>query len=223
MRVKYKEDEFVNKITFDLMNPSISQANALLTFLSFSADKIDTEEKNMLELTLNYCYKMQNLIKTYEMINKLDVIKSEMKYESVDLYEITRAFIKDYKIVYKYNNLKTKYSNKEPFIVYGDCDMIEKAVEIIIMEAIYTARKDSIIEVEFLKNKREIQYLVKNKSIYMEFQKIEENKKRINFHEKNYAPGYYLAKECILAHYGRMITEHYPDKTHIYGFALPIK
>ncbi len=221
MKTKAKEDEFVNKIIYDLWSPSISQSNAISTFLSLTSSKITLKEKNLLELTLNYCYKMQNLIKTYELINKFNYTKSDLHYEYIDLYALTKEYLEDYKVVFKCNDIKVEYSSKKPFVIYADGDMTEKIIRIILMQSIYSAKQNSTINIEFSDNKNNLSFYVKNKSFYMEFDRIKNIKKPTIEDEKIVAPGYYLVKELIHLHFGTVITENYPDGTHIFGFTIP--
>ena len=51
---------------------------------------------------------------------------------------------------------------------------------------------------------------------------IEQNKKAIGFQERTYAPGYYLARRYINAHFGKIIAECLPDNKHMLGFTIPI-
>ena len=221
MKTKAKEDEFVNKIINDLWSPSISQSNAISTFLSLTSSKITPKEKNLLELTLNYCYKMQTLIKTYELINKFNCNKSGLHYEYIDLYALTKEYLQDYKIVFKCNGIKVEYSSKKPFFIYADIDMIEKILKIILMQSVYSAKQNSLIIIEFLKDKNNFSYCVKNKSFHMEFDAIKNLKKPALTNEKIIAPGYYLIKEYIHLHFGTVIAENYPDDTHVFGFTIP--
>ena len=228
MKIIEKKDEYFAKIIHDLKTPANAQARALESLLETCSKKINQEEKDLIELTLNSCNYMQNLIEVFCSVYKLNYEKIELNYEKFDIIKLINDTIKELRVLLKYHelNLAIKSSHKA-IIVNADKLQIKRVIENILSNEIEHAFKNSIIEIELIKNKSSFIFHAKNKSKYIEPKALKEifEKFKTNYTSTNRIAsglGLYLSKEIIKAHFGKMIAKSYSNDTNIFGFSIPI-
>ncbi|MBQ7286334.1 MAG: hypothetical protein IJW73_01070 [Candidatus Gastranaerophilales bacterium] len=86
-------EECTLKIIHDLKTPIAAQIAALESFLKTTSSKINQEEKDLIELTLNSCNYTQKLVDTYSVVQKLNYKSLELNYENFDVAEFIETCI----------------------------------------------------------------------------------------------------------------------------------
>ncbi len=227
MKTHIKKEEFLAKIIHDLKTPTLAQISALEVFLANSSDKLNENEKELIELTLNSCNYMQNLIETFNIVYKMDFEQIHLNYEKFNIVNLIKEVQNEIKILLKYNKLNIELKSSKEIIVNADKLQIKRVLENILSNAINNSYKNSTIYINVAKTKSSIQLEVKNNSPYIESKILEEIFEKFksypSLHKKaGIGLGLYLSKEIINAHYGKMIAKSFEDNINIFGFELPL-
>lgn len=228
MKIQTKKDEFLAKIIHDLKTPTTAQIKALESFLATCSDKINEEEKDLIELTLNSCNYMQKLIDTFGSVYKLNFENIILSYEKFSIIDLINKTIQELNILLKYYNLKIEFKYNNDIIVNADRLQIKRVLENLISNAINYAFKNSTIYIQTELKKGEVTFEIKNSSHFIEPKILKEIFEKFKTHPSNYNKagvglGLYLSKEIIHAHFGKMIAKSYPDDVNIFGFVIPEK
>ncbi len=228
MRTHAKKDDFFAKVIYDLKTPTAAQIKALELFLSTSSEKISSEEKELIELTLNSCNYMQNLIETFSAVYKLEHEQIRLQYSKFDVSELIDQINHSLGVLLKYHELKIKIKTEKNMVINADKSQIKRVIENILSNAINYSFKNTTIYINATINKNILKFEIQNNSPYIEpemLNKIFEKFKTISTRRNRTGAGLglYLSKEIINAHYGKMIAKSYPDNVNILGFEIPIK
>ncbi len=226
MKTKDKNQHILNKVIYGLTTPANAHINALESFLTTASDKIDAEEKELIELTLNSCMQVQKLIENLNFICKSDNESLKLNYEKFNISEIIENVSKENNILLKYNNLSIKHTN-EDIVVYADKTHIKRAIENLLSYCINNAHKNSQIEILSAKINSHACIQIKTKGNQVSFQDLnnlfENNIYYTSYNKTLTNLGLYLTKEIINLHCGKIINHNYPNNTNIIGFSIPIK
>ena len=228
MKIQNQKDDFLAKIIHDLKTPTIAQIKALECFLSTCSDKINQDEKDLIELTLNSCNYMQKLIETFNFVHKLNYEEIILNYEKFSLISLIENTINELKILLKYYNLNVEFKYDEEIVVNADKLQIKRVLDNLISNSINYAFKNSTIYISTEAKKGEISIEIRNNSPYIEPKILKEIFEKFKTYPSNYNKagvglGLYLSKEIIHAHFGKMIAKSYPDNINIFGFIIPEK
>ena len=198
-----QRENYISTISHDLKIPVIAQMRALELLSDGSLGKLNPEQKEMIDLTLESCKSV------YDM---LDAILAAYKYENKKLPLIFSIF----NIEKMFNNISYKLKpllerknihinlKLETFEVFGDEKNLEKAIEKLLEYCIYSSVQNSNITVETSKISNDFQMLISCKTLCdKDFSdNLEENFGKIgsnlNLH---------LAKQIIESHNGNIIFE----------------
>ena len=112
MKIKERQDKFLSAVMDNLKVPTIAQIKALELFLSTSSDKINPEEKDLIELTLNSCNNMQKMIDNFSFISKLNSEKINLDYKYFNFKELTEGILEEMSILLKYSELNSIFVQK---------------------------------------------------------------------------------------------------------------
>jgi len=222
-----KKDEYIAKIIHDLKTPINAQITALELFLETTNNKISQEEKDLIELTLNSCNYMQNLIEVFNSVHKLNFESIKLNYEKFDVVELVESLLNELKILIKYYELEVSFNCSEKIIINADKLQIKRVLENLISNSINYAFKNSTIKISLNKIGGSLFFEIKNNSPYIEahilkeiFQKYKTNAGLYN--KSGVGLGLYLSNEIIRAHRGEMHAKSYQDDINIFGFSIPI-
>lgn len=227
-KTEIKKDEYLAKIIHDLKTPTFAQIKALESFLSTGSNKISTEEKDLIELTLNSCNYMQKLIETFSSVLRLNHETIKLNYEKFNINNLIQDSINELKILLKYNELEILFKNNDEVIITADKIQIKRVIENLLSNSINYAHKNSIIKICSEKSKNYFIFKIENKSPYIEPKIIKEIFEKYKTHASCYNKagvglGLYLSKEIINAHFGRMIVQSSVKDINVFGFEIPIE
>ena len=154
-KLRTKQDEYLSKIIHDLKTPTCAQIKALESFLITGSEKISTEEKDLIELTLNSCNYMQKLIEIFSQVHKLNYEKIKPNYEKFIVNELVKNSINELKILLKYHELEINLKEEKEIIITADKLQVKRVIENLISNSINHSFNNSVIEIsiEEIKNK----------------------------------------------------------------------
>ena len=95
MKIKEKKEDLLANIIYDLKTPTNAQITALESFLKTSGKKINSEEKDLIELTLNSCLHVQKLIDNFSSAYRLNFENLKLNYEKFDIANMINTIIKE--------------------------------------------------------------------------------------------------------------------------------
>lgn len=222
-----KKDDYLVKIIDSFKTPALAQINALKSFLVTAGEKISTEEKDLIELTLNSCRHIQNLTEIYSLVHKLNYENLRLNYEKFDFNDLIVNCLKEFSILLKYYEINIAFLPKNEIIINADKNKIKKVIENLVIESINQAFKKSTMELNISQNKNFLVFEIKSRSPYIDVELMDEcfrkNKSNTSVMSKTVKElGFYLSGEIINAHYGTMIVKSFPDNINIFGFAIPL-
>ncbi len=222
------DTEIFAKIISDFKMPIIHQIDALKSFLDTSCLKMNEEEKELIELTLNSCKIMHNFADIFLMVYKNAFENNNLEYEKFDFIAVLNEIVEDYTMLIKYYNLELELKTPETLKVYADKTKIKKILENLILNNIDTAFKNTKIIIEVLNKDTEIEFKIKSKSKHVKQNVINEiftkNKKQNSLYQKpSKGLGLYVTNEVIKAHLGKTFAKSYTNDTNVFGFSIPTK
>lgn len=227
MRARTKKDEYLAKIIHDLKTPASAQIKALEQFLEQSSGKISQEEKELIELTLNSCNYMQNLIETFSAVNKLEHDKIRLYYNRFNIRDLIDEIMNELRVLIKYHGLKIKINTGKDIIVNADKLQLKRVIENILSNAINHSFKDTEITIEAIEHKGNLKVQIRNSSPHLKPEVLKEIFEKFKTRANAYTGvgtglGLYLSKEIIHAHFGTMIAKSFPDNVNVFGFEIPV-
>lgn len=228
MKSRVKKDEYLSKIIHDLKTPASAQIQALELFLEQSGSKINEEEKELIELTLNSCNYMQNLIETYSAVSKLEHDKLRLYYNKFAIGDLIEEIKNELRVLLKYHSLKLEIKIHKNVVISADRLQLKRVIENIISNSIKHSFKNTEICIDVTESRGKLKVEIKNHSPYIKpihlkeaFEKYKSMPSPV-YTGVGSGLGLYLSKEIIHAHFGSMIARSYPDDVNIFGFEIPV-
>ena len=227
MKLTEKKDEYLAKIIHDLKTPTIAQIRALESFLSSTGDKIEQEEKELIELTLNSCNYMQRLIEIFSSVYKLNHEEIKLYKERFNVVELVDEILKELGILLKYYDLELEVDSVDEIIIKADKIQLKRVMENLFSNCINYAFKNTKVFIQIKKQGENLIFQTKNHSSYIEPKILKEIFKKYKTYASSYNKagvglGLYLSNEIISAHHGEMIAKSSIDNVNTFGFIIPI-
>ena len=205
-----QRETYISTLSHDLKIPTIAQIRALELLINGNLGEINNEQKEILNLTLDSCYSMYDMLSTILSTYKYENNDVILNYEKISMQELLDdAFSKTGKTL-RNKNIQVKVSSKDKFVsVYADKMQMKKAFENLIDFCVANAYNDTVICCEIDKD------IVSNSvSISLLYESPYVNPKSINnmfemyttsaekFNKVGSSLNLYLAKQIITAHNG---------------------
>lgn len=205
-----QRETYISTLSHDLKIPTIAQIRALELLVNGNLGEINNEQKEILNLTLDSCYSMYDMLSTILSTYKYENNDVILNYEKISMQELLDdAFSKTGKTL-RNKNIQVKVSSKDKFVsVYADKMQMKKAFENLIDFCVANAYNDTVICCEIDKD------IVSNSvSISLLYESPYVNPISINnmfemyttsaekFNKVGSSLNLYLAKQIITAHNG---------------------
>lgn len=205
-----QRETYISTLSHDLKIPTIAQIRALELLINGNLGEINNEQKEILNLTLDSCYSMYDMLSTILSTYKYENNDVILNYEKISMQELLDdAFSKRGKTL-RNKNIQVKVSSKDKFVsVYADKMQMKKAFENLIDFCVSNAYNNTVICCEIDKD------IVSNSvSISLLYESPYVNPISINnmfemyttsaekFNKVGSSLNLYLAKQIITAHNG---------------------
>ena len=222
------ESDIFTKVICNFKTPILAQIGALNSLLSTANQKINNEERELVELTLNSCGVLQNLIDVFLIAYKMSFSAITPEYEKFDFSELIKDIVLEFKILLKYYNIELDLKIPENISLYADKNLLKQIIKNLIFNNINTAYKGSKAEIEIQIKNSELEFQIKTQSNYLEpymLKEIFEKEKKYNsqYSKPSISLGLYMLNKIIHIHYGSVFIKSYPNNVNIFGFILPMK
>lgn len=224
-----QRETYISTLSHDLKIPTLAQIRALELLVNEKMGKINDQQKELLNLTLDSCYCMYDMLSTLLTTYKFENNDIVLNYEKIQMLKILdESFVKYLKAM-KHKNIKIKVLAKDKFIsLYADKIQMKKAFENLINYCISNAYENTEILCEINKNINEnIVYIsLSFESPYKTPENIKNMfRKYTTSAEKMDKVGsslnLYLAKQIINAHQGIINVESKKTNYNSYNIELP--
>ena len=205
-----QRETYISTLSHDLKIPTIAQIRALELLINGNLGEINDGQKEILNLTLDSCYSMYDMLSTILSTYKYENNDVILNYEKISMQELLDdAFSKTGKTL-RNKNIQVKVSSKDKFVsIYADKMQMKKAFENLVDFCVSNAYSDTVICCEIDKD------IVSNSvSISLLYESPYANPKSINnmfemyttsaekFNKVGSSLNLYLAKQIITAHNG---------------------
>lgn len=223
-----QRETFIATLSHDLKTPTIAQMRSLELLLNGSLGKLSEEQKDMINLTLESCRYMYDMVST---------VLSTYKYENGEIYLDKKNFdvetlcgecCENIQNIMKEKNLALKVYNSKlrTNLIKADKIQIKRAITNILKSSLSYAYKNSEVSI-FLENNDDGDFIfkVQNISPYIDAELIEDLFKKYTTHASKFnrvgdGLALYLARQIVEEHGGEIIAENYENEANILGFIL---
>lgn len=228
LNLKKYLNTYIETLSHDLQIPVIAQVRALELLLSGQLGEFNEEQKEILNLTLNSCKYLHNMVNTLLSTYKFESGEAVLHYDMFDINMLTTETIKEISYMTKDNSTTIHFSpsNQECFIS-ADRNLIKRVITNFLSNAINFAFPSSKIYINIDIIDDNIDFRITNSSPYIDPELIQNLfKKYVTYSDKynkvGIGLGLYLAKKIIEAHNGTIIAQSSPEKTNTFGFTMPL-
>lgn len=229
-RVKHSEKEnfYYNAIVDDLKIPLTEQIQALMSFLKTAAVKINSEEKELIELVIKSCSYTLKMTEMLNDINSFEEKKLKLNYEEFNFSDLVKEVINSLGIILKYEKVDVEFLNNENSMVYADRNRLMTAVESIFVSMLSFSKPDTTLYVNIQKSKNRLSFELQNKgqiiSTIEQKKMYEKYKKAAScFIGSGSNLAMHLTKEIVAAHFGQMILKSSEQGVNVFGFIVPVR
>lgn len=226
---KRQRETYISTLSHDLKIPTLAQIRALELLANGNLGNINDEQKEMLNLTLDSCYCMYDMLSTILTTYKYENNDIILNYEKVHMLKLLdEAFAKSVRVMHN-KNIKIRVKAKDKFVsLYADKSQMRKAFENLIDFCVSSAYKNTeiICEIGKINNSNSIFISLGFESPYVSSETIQNMfKMYTTSSEKMDKVGsslnLYLAKQIINAHNGKIVVESKKSNYNHYNIELP--
>lgn len=224
-----QRETYISTLSHDLKIPTLAQIRALELLVNEKMGKINDQQRELLNLTLDSCYCMYDMLSTLLTTYKFENNDIVLNYEKIQMLKVLDESFSKYLREIKHKNIKIKLSAKDKFVsLYADKIQMKKAFENLINYCISSAYENTEINCEISKNAIEnsINISLSFESPY----KTPENIKNMfckyttsaeKMDKVGSSLNLYLAKQIINAHHGIINVESQKSNYNSYNIELP--
>ncbi len=224
-----QRETYISTLSHDLKIPTLAQIRALELLISGNLGKVNKMQKEVLNLTLDSCRYMYDMLSTLLSAYKYENKDITLTYEKIQIMKLMDECFHKYVKSMHHKNIRIKVKAKEKFFaVYADKCQIKKAFENLIDHCISSAYENTEIVCDIKKT-----HCGKNVFMSLGFESPYITSEQIENLFKRYATaaekmgkvgsglGLYLAKQIINAHNGIIYAESKESNYNIYNIELP--
>ena len=224
-----QRETYISTLSHDLKIPTLAQIRALELIVSEKMGKINEGQREILNLTLDSCYCMYDMLSTILATYKYENNDITLSYEKVQMLKLLDdCFAKSYKDM-RNKNIRIRVQAKDKFVsLYADKNQMKKAFENLINYCISSAYADTEIVCEIGKHSEDNNIFVSlgfespyvsSKTIQNMFRMYTTSAEKMD--KVGSSLSLYLAKQIINAHNGKINVESKKTNYNNYSIELP--
>lgn len=220
---------FIETLTHDLKTPILAQIRVLELILQQQFGKLNDEQTEMLQLSLDSCQYMYEMISTLISTYKFENEDFQLNYSYFNIIHLVEENIKSVEKYLKVNNIKIVIIPQvSTSFIAGDIIRIQKVLQALFFNSLNSAFKNSILKIYLTEEAGHISVEFKNHSCYIKPEAIEKMFKlntspTEKFDKIGTGIGLFLVKKIIEKHKGQIIVESDVRQRNTLGFKIPTK
>ena len=220
---------FLATLVHDLKTPTNAQLNTLNLLKKGTFGNLNSEQKEMINLTQESCKYMSNLIGTIMQTYNYDCGKIHLIKDNFDISNLVVELCDSTKVLclQKNQKLELDYDKNVPIIIYADKLQIKRVILNLISNAITYGYSNTVIKISFKKNITNFEFCIKNmskpisqselKTIFDKYKKTE----YARFNKTSSGLGLYLSKRIIELHHGKIFANSNSKGCCTFKFIIP--
>lgn len=227
-RMTEERETYIATLSHDLKTPAIAQVRALELLLSGQLGDLNDEQREMLNLTLDSCNYMYDMVYTLLSTYKFENGDISLNYSSFDVVAMVSESVNELSNLANENSIKISFSSEDKVCkICADRIELKRVIINLLSNAINYAYSGSIVNVNLSCTNSEVRVKVQNAGPYIESDVMAKLFRKYVTHSEKYNKvgiglGLYLSKKIIEAHSGKIIAESYPENQNVFGFTVPI-
>lgn len=223
-----QRETFIATLSHDLKTPTIAQIRSLELLLREDFGSLNEEQRDMLNLTLDSCRYMYEMVTTVLSTYKYESGEVNLNLKDTNIQELTQECCNEIKHLLKEKNLtiRTNTENLSNNILIVDKVQIKRVITNFLSNALSYAYDNSEIVIT-MENDRKNNFIfkLKSKSPYIEPELMKTLFKKYTTHASKFNKvgdglGLYLAKQIVTLHGGKVLAESCKNEENIFGFIL---
>lgn len=223
-----KRITYMAALSHELQIPTLAQLRALELLLDEKLGSLNSEQKELLELTKNSCNHLYSMIKTLQSAYLFEGDETALTYEVFNINILVAEAITELSYLVEENMIKIHFvSQYEAGIVSADSFALKRVIINVLYNAITFARPASDIYIMVKCKCNKVMLLVTDLDSYIDSKKLNDICSKyvsnsMKYNKVGAVSGLYLAKKIIELHHGKIITKSFGNNTNSFGFIFPI-
>jgi PAS domain S-box-containing protein len=222
--------EFLSITSHELRTPLTPMKAQLQMLQQGYMGKMNTEQKESIELTLRNLTRLDNLIKDILDISRIEMGRIKMSFESINLNDAVWEAIKMLEPITKDKDIKIIERLADLPAIIGDSERLRQVISNLMNNAIKFSEKSADVVIETRRAGKNVQFCITDYGIGIS----KENKKKLfklfsqidttlGRKQGGTGLGLAIAKGIIQAHNGKIWVESALGKGSTFCFSIPIK
>ena len=220
---KQGRKKFISILKHDIKTPIIAQIQALKLILDKDTSNLTVIQREILKETLNSNYFLYEIILNTIFMENFENNKTKPYLEEIDILKEVREICQNFQNQAKEKSQNLIIKSNKNIQINADKKYIRKIIHNIILGSISFGLENNDIEITIDENEKSIDFLAKNKTIYMTKEKINtliKNKNEdVDFNQLGMMLNFSVADKLINAHNWKTIIKSGNDNLSIFGFS----
>ncbi len=224
-----QRETYVATLSHDLKTPTIAQIRALELLLSKDIGDINKEQEELLNLTLDSCKYMFEMVSTLLSTYKYENGELILNYDYFNMNELIEACLNEIsQLAEEKGHTLIFQPNAAENILNADRMQVKRILMNLLSNSLTYAYPDTELVITAEKHDSCMRVCVKNRSPYMPKKVLETIFNKYVTHAEKFNKvgaglGLYLSKQIVEAHGGKIITKSFEDNQCIFGFDIPLE
>lgn len=227
-KMKTQRETYIATLSHDLKTPAIAQIRALKLVLDGQFGDLNSGQKDMLQLTLDSCNYMYDMIYTLLSACKFENGAVTLNYSKFCIQKLIYECINEMTPFINESAVTVAFNPEIPEVeVYADKIELKRVIMNLLSNAINYAYSDTVVTVTIAQNSTSLFLEIINSSPYIEPKVMSGLFEKYVTHSSKYNKigiglGLYLSKQIIEAHKGEIIAKSSKNQVNTFGFKIPI-
>lgn len=226
-RIQDQRETYIATLTHDLKTPTIAQVRALELLLSGQLGTFNSQQDEILKLTLASCNYMYDMVYTLLSTCKFENGSIVLNYVYTDITSLVFECMSEVENLAKENSILIYFKPSiTEYNVYCDRIQLKRVIINLLSNAINYAFKNSTVKIFVNKDAKNFYLRVINSSPYIEPERMSGLFRKYVSHSEKFNKvgiglGLYLSKMIIEAHCGQIIARSSKCQSNTFGFVIP--
>jgi len=227
-KMQVQRETYIATLSHDLKTPAIAQIRALKLVLDGQFGDLNSGQKDMLQLTLDSCNYMYDMIYTLLSTCKFENGAVSLNYSSFNIQNLINECINEMTPFINENSVTVVFNPENlETCIYADKIELKRVIINLLSNAINYAYSNTVVQIIISENNNNFFFEVMNSSPYIEPKVLSGLFEKYVTHSAKYNKigmglGLYLSKQIIEAHKGEIIAKSSKNQINTFGFKIPL-